>query len=160
MRTKELREKLGLTQEGLADKINGRTAWIKQQEREPLCMWTEQQLRLVATALNCTVGELFDAPENEQEPEPVEMPKWAIVYEKLEKMLEPLPFMSIGAKHKVFYSQTNPGQESFLVTQDYVGYISVIDYVSRHVLFLAHPKGGASIFIKGKWLEILDEASS
>ena len=87
-------------------------------------------------------------------------PEWSVVYEKLEKILEPLPFMSIGAKHKVFYSQTNPGQESLLVTQDYAGYIVAIDYVSRHALFLAHPNSGASIFIKGEWLEILDEATS
>jgi len=84
-----------------------------------------------------------------QKPQPVEKPEWAVVYEKLEKMLEPLPFMSVGTKHKSFYSQTNPDQESLLVTQDYAGYIAAIDYMSRDVLFLAHPKGGASTFIKG-----------
>jgi len=94
-----------------------------------------------------------------QKSQPVEKPEWSVVYEKLEKMLEPLPFMSVGTKHKFFYSQANPDQESLLVTQDYAGYIAAIDYMSRDVLFYAHHKGGASIFIKGEWLTILGEVT-
>jgi len=156
MRIKELREKLGLTQEGLADKINGRTAWIEQQEREPLCMWTEQQLQLVATALDCTVGELFDAPEASQKLQPVEKPEWAVVYEKLEKKLDSIPFNASGIKVGLF-AQIGP---SLSIRQDYLGNIAVQEYISHELLFSAHPKVGAVCFEKGEWLDILDEASS
>ena len=155
MRTKELREKLGLSVEQLANKINGRTSWIEQQEREALCMWTEQQLRLMAVALDCTVGELFDAPENEQEPEPVVIPEWLTVYHKLADQLKPVPEDDRKGKEALLKSD----ERIYVVRQDLVGRITIRMQNGREFFFSAHPKGGCVAFQKGEWLTTLNEVT-
>lgn len=156
MRIKELREAKGLTQEQLANKLGARLDWVSQQEREPLAMFTEMQLREIASALDCTVGELFNAPQASQEPDPEEVPEWAIVYGKLADQLKPVPQEDGGGKEVLFKA----GEQILVLRQDFLGRITVRSQNGKMFLFSAHPRGGCVAFTKGDWLNQLNEATS
>lgn len=102
-------------------------------------------------------GELSMNPK----PDLVEEPEWAIVYGKLEKRLESIPYDSNGVKQGCFAPRSGPLlAESVSVSQDGLGFISVVGFTSYDLLFSAHPKGGCKVFVKGDWLNDLNEVTS
>lgn len=84
MRIKELRQSKGLTRSDLEKKLNAASGWACALEEDPQMDFTEQQLRSISEALNCTVGELFD--------DPIELELEALInpdrFDKIQEVLE------------------------------------------------------------------------
>lgn len=98
-------------------------------------------------------GELGINPK----PDPVKEPEWAIVYGKLEDVLKSNPVKSNDSRKKDLFLV---GNKRLIVKRDLVGTILVFDEYCIKLLFAAHPKSGAAVFVKDGWLNQLNEATS
>lgn len=95
-----------------------------------------------------------------QKLEPVDVPEWMTVYNKLATQLKSIPFDSNGIRQGFFAPQSGPlTAESVRVSQDSLGFMAVVGYMSHDLLFSAHPESGCRVFEKGDWLNILNKAT-
>ena len=103
------------------------------------------------------IGRLL-SKSSSQKAKPWAVPEWAIVCGKLERLLKDAPATPHGLKRLLLLKSSGV---TLSAEQDFIGNISVKkrweDGFSV-TLFCAHPKAGASVFIKGGWLSCLNEA--
>ena len=103
------------------------------------------------------IGSLLSKPSS-QKAEPLPSPEWAIVCGKLERLLKDAPVSPHGLKRLDLWKSSGIALSA---EQDFIGNIIVKKRWEDGfvvTLFCAHPKAGASVFIKGGWLNDLDEA--
>ena len=111
----------------------------------------------IGNCINTAIARLL-SESSFQKAELLPSPECAIVCGKLERLLKDAPATPHGLKRLLLLKSSGV---TLSAEQDFIGNISVKkrweDGFSV-TLFCAHPKAGASVFIKGGWLSCLNEA--
>jgi len=103
------------------------------------------------------IGRLL-SESSSQKAEPLPAPEWAIARGKLERLLKDVAASPHGLKRLDLWRSSGV---ALSVEQDFNGDIAVKKRWEDGfvvTLFFARPKAEASVFIKGGWLNCLDEA--
>ena len=111
----------------------------------------------IGNCINSSIARLL-SESSSQKAKPLPSPEWAIVCGKLERLLKDVDANPHGLKRLLLLKSSGV---TLSAEQDFIGNISVKKRWEDGfvvTLFFARSKAEASVFIKGRWLNCLNEA--